>query len=532
MARPIDYRLEWDISAKTLDLEARRVFAETLEGRNRARYLCKWDLRYLCKEVLGYKDWDVCHDDLYEWLETNKGSKRKLLLIPRGHLKSSIVTVGLSIQEILQDFNRRILIANAIWDNARGFTQQIADYFNKFSVLKDLFGDFRPHTRGEKGWTKDALTVAQRTIPLKEATVTSTGVERTQASQHYDKIVLDDVVARENITTKEQRNKIVDFYGDCLSLLEPGGEVLVIGTTWHEDDLYNLLRKDEAYVVYRRTALEPPNFIDGTPIFPKKFSKQTLIEIKDEFNKKGKMGQFYAQYFLDPYPDEDAEFKKEWFKYYDSLPRTDNDQIVPLYVSVCLDPSLGKAASDNAAISATAVDARGSIYVLQARGFKCHVDYIGQEVVKTLMFVKDMGLKTSVVGIEGFAFQAALETPIREAMRAAGFGNVSLEVLPRSTDESKDSRIMALIPFFAQGKIFIKQNMADFKDEMVRFKKNVRRRKDDILDSVAWQIGYWRRKPEEKQVSGNPAGSYGAILEEMKRGFHKSQTIRQEFSLH
>jgi predicted phage terminase large subunit-like protein len=515
---------KYDVLAATLPLDERRKLADELRGKDRERFLCKWDLRYLCFDVLGYKDWDLCHDDMYEFFEKHKDEKRLLLLIPRGHLKSSVVTIGMNIQDMLRNPNIRILVANAIWDNARSFVGQIGDYCSKYGNLKELFGEFRPKSRGNKGWNKDAITIQQRTMPLKEATITSTGVGRTQASQHYDKIVLDDVVSRENIGTKEQRSKIVDFYGDCLSLLEPDGKVVVVGTTWHEDDLYNLLKKDTGYKTYLRKALDPANFTTGEPIFPKKFSKQTLMDIKGEFEKKGKLGQFYAQYFLDPYPDEDAEFQKEHVKYYSGTP------IGELHVSVCLDPSLGKSTSDNAGISATGVDKDGKVYILDARNFKVHIDRIGYEIVKTLDKLKGMSLNCQIIAIEGFGFQQVLETPIRKILTDANYGHVPLEILPRSTEESKDSRIMALIPYFAEGRIWMTQNMVDLKDEMIRFKKNVKRRKDDILDSLAWQIQYWSRKPVERLKEKCPEGSFGQMYQN-RLGFIEQKTLKEEFGI-
>lgn len=517
-----------DVEASGMGIAARRMRAEHgCPAALKERYLCKWDLRYLCRDILGYRDWDVCHDHLYEWMDDNRDGKRQLYLIPRGHLKSSIVTVGRTIQDLLVNPDMRILIANAIWDNARGFVLQIEDYLTGYSRLPEIFGPFKRSERGGKGWTKDAFTIRQRTRPSKEATVTATGVERTQASQHYDKILLDDVVARENIGTKDQRDKIKNFYNDTLSLLEPDGAITVIGTTWHEDDLYNVLRKNKDYRTYVRTALEPPNFETGQPIFPKKFSLEILEKKREEARISNALGQFYAQYFLDPYPDENTEFKKDWFQYYYEIPKD------PMYISVCIDPSLGKASSDYAAISATGVTSKSNIYILQARNFKCHIDLIGNEVVKTLAFLRANNLMASVVGLEGFAFQQALLSPIKAAMDAAGFGRVPIEVLPRTTDETKDSRILSLVPYFQNKHIFMLENMVDLKDEMLRFKKNVKRRKDDILDSLAWQINYWRRKPEDQRREDCPPGSLGAIKKEMKLAYQNKQagTIRQEFGL-
>src|SRR3990167_1576202 len=77
---------------------------------------CKNDLKYLCWEVLRFRDWDTCHDNLSEFLRKSAKNK-KLILMPREHLKSSIVTIAKAIQHILADHNISILFANAVQSN-------------------------------------------------------------------------------------------------------------------------------------------------------------------------------------------------------------------------------------------------------------------------------------------------------------------------------------------------------------------------------------------------------------------------------
>ena len=84
------------------------------------------------------------HDDMAAWLDTNERESRKLILIPRGHMKSSIITVGKTIQKLLLNPDLRILIANAIWDNARGFVGQIASYMGPGTPLSKMYGEFKP----------------------------------------------------------------------------------------------------------------------------------------------------------------------------------------------------------------------------------------------------------------------------------------------------------------------------------------------------------------------------------------------------
>ena len=91
------------------------------------RDACRASLKYLSKEFLGMSKWDDnLHDDLANYLD--KSGKYKLILIPRDHLKNSLVTVAWSIQQLLRNPDVRILIRNAVWDQARRFLWQIQGY--------------------------------------------------------------------------------------------------------------------------------------------------------------------------------------------------------------------------------------------------------------------------------------------------------------------------------------------------------------------------------------------------------------------
>lgn len=203
---------------------------------------CKTDLKYLCKNVLGMDSWqNGLHDELAAFLE--EPTDRKLILVPRGHFKSSIVTVGWSIQQILRDPNVRILITNAVWDLSRKFLREISGLLTDKSLLPEIFGRF--DGPGSK-FTQDEITVSQRTRgTIKEATITTAGVETALTGGHYDIILHDDLVEENNIGTKEQIQKIIRFYQNSLDLLDPGGKILVVGTRWAMGDLYGTLIETE-----------------------------------------------------------------------------------------------------------------------------------------------------------------------------------------------------------------------------------------------------------------------------------------------
>ena len=214
----------------------------TAEELKTLRERCKSDLRFLAVNICGMHAWqDSLHNDLAAFLADK--SDRKLVLVPRGHLKSSLVTVVWSIQQILKNPNVRILITNAVWDLSRKFLGEIVGLITSKSLLPELFGQF--DGKGSK-FTQDSITIAQRTDgTLKDATITTAGVETSLTGGHYDIIIHDDLVEENNINTKEQIQKIIRFYQNGLDLLDPGGIIIVVGTRWAAGDLYGHLIETE-----------------------------------------------------------------------------------------------------------------------------------------------------------------------------------------------------------------------------------------------------------------------------------------------
>lgn len=203
---------------------------------------CKTNLKFLCKDVLGMEQWeDSLHNNLTQFLNTS--GNQKLILMPRGHLKTSIVTVGYSIQQVLKNPNIRILINNAVWDNARKILNQISEYMTYKSLLPMIYGPFKsPRCR----WTQDEIEVDQKTSGTsKEATITTGGIETARTGLHFDLIIHDDLVERNNVGTREQIQKVITFYRDSLDLLDPGGTMIVVGTRWALGDLYGHILDNE-----------------------------------------------------------------------------------------------------------------------------------------------------------------------------------------------------------------------------------------------------------------------------------------------
>lgn len=212
---------------------------------------CKEDLKFLVTVVLNMPRWDDnLHGELVKVLEAP--GDRKLILLPRGHQKSTIVSVAWVIQQILKDPNIRVQIISATWKLSKDLLHQIKRILED-SDLKELFGTFV--TRKTR-WSTEYIDVAQSTRRSKDPTISTGGINTGKTGSHCDLMILDDVVSPENTTTPELVRKTIDSYKDLLPLIDPGGVLVIVGTRYSMADLYGYLIENEAQSINGHTFVD------------------------------------------------------------------------------------------------------------------------------------------------------------------------------------------------------------------------------------------------------------------------------------
>lgn len=439
------------------------------------RQACKTSLHFLCTQMLGYTDWDTVHDDIELFLA--RPSMKKALLVPRNHLKTSLVTISKSIQWTLQNPNIRILIANQVWDMSRKMLSEIKQHLIQ-SPLAKIFGDFRSEV-----WNQDEIIVRGRTKARKEPTILTTGIEAETTSGHFDVIILDDLTGHQNSQTPEQREKTKRYRRSMINLLEPAGTLLEVGTRWHLDDTFSDVfeKEHEYYDIMIRKVIE-----NGKIIFPKKFNKrfdhgkkvwvttdEPCMDFIEHLRKSMTPAEFAAQYMNNPIDELNQLFRQEYFRYYDRRPDR-------LFVAMTIDPAISeKHSADYFVINVSGMDENYNIYVLDT--LKGHWKI--SEGIDNVFTMYDKW-HPSAIGVETVAFQKALKSWLEEKMRIKGT-YFPLTELKRNTNETKEFRIKALEPFYREGKIFHAKWMRSLEEELVTFPKG---RHDDELDALASQL--------------------------------------------
>lgn len=436
------------------------------------------DLYFFDREILGYQQMaESPHRLMCDGCQ--HGSRKQLDLWPRGHFKSSCITIGYAIQRIVQNPDIRILIGNVVLDTAKNFLREIKGQFEKNEEFRMLYGDF---VNKDDKWTETEIIVKSRTKTHKEPTITVAGVGKSLTGNHYDLILGDDIVNRDTVNTLEQIEKTRQWWADAMSLLEPNGEVRLIGTRYHYADLYGYLitNMSREYDVHVHSAFDDK----GEPIFPARFTKEKLDELKREQGSY----MFSCQYLNNPVDDENAKFKKSWFKY--ETPEALENKQVWTTMTVDRAYSLNKSA-DYTSFVIRKVDMDNFWHIQKP----IRIRATEGEIVKKIFDLREY-YAVDKVGVEQLAFAATIKPVLDEEMRRR---NTYFEVVELKGRSSKIARIEGLVPRFETGSVIFTGQQSEFielEDELLRFPVAEH---DDLADALAYH--------NDEEMAGVPSGN-------------------------
>jgi len=432
------------------------------------------DLYYFTKVILGYDQ--IAVQPHKEWAkDVNENKKRILFLAPRGHLKTTLITIGYVLQRLVKDHNLRVLLIHAIGKNAKGYLRAIKGHLKSNTLFRACFGNL--DELADK-WTENTIIISRERAELKEPTIEAVGIGQEIVSEHADLIILDDPVSFGNSRTPTERQKVIDFFLSLPDILEPGGQLIVIGTRWHTFDLYGYIIKHSKsrfkdYKIVVEKAIIKENGKQKA-LFPSKFPLNFLKALKRE---KGSI-KFSLQYLNDDTVLKEKMFKEKWFKFYTD---EDMDKIVSLpdgrkirfqeslRLFQGVDPATESTDGSAFAHATIGKDMNGNTYLLDIyRGF------IGLDRQINLIKEKWDRFRSLLVNIEGNAFQKVLAKFFidrTDIPAHAEFHNLDPE-----------SRALKLQPMIENGKFYIRSSMGYVLEEFTSFGPGFQY--NDVIDAI------------------------------------------------
>ena len=355
----------------------------------------------------------------------------------REHYKTTIITFGLSIQDILRDPEVTIGIFSHIRPVSKAFLRQIKVELETNGPLKDLFPDVLwadPKKQAPK-WSEDDGIVVRRRGNPPEATVEAWGlVDGQPTGKHFRVLVFDDTVTEKSVTTPEMMTKVTDAWSLALNLGQEGGVRRMVGTFYHALDTYHEVIKRAS----AKVRMYPATF-DGTE------TGEPVLMSRDALRDKRKdQGPyiFGCQILLNPVADRLQGFKKEWLRFRDIEERWRG---MNRYILV--DPAGSKEKdSDYTVFVVIGLASDHRYYVVHI-----YRDRLNLTERTKMLFKLHRKYRPLKVGYEQYGMQADIEH-IKYVQQQETY---DFEIVELGGQMPKPTRIRRLVPVFEQGRLFL-----------------------------------------------------------------------------
>lgn len=405
------------------------------------RNLLMHDLFYLL--VYGMSRADMDNDWLFaRCREVQKNPNGYLDLWAREHYKSTIITIGLSIMNVLENPNITIGILSHTRPIAKAFLRQIKREWENNQLLQYYFPHIRPPEKSEartRTWSEDQGVIVKRDGNPKEATIEAWGlVDGQPTGKHFSLLIYDDVVTLESVNTPEQIKKTTDAWRLSLNLGSRNGHLRMIGTRYHATDTYHLIM-EQGSVIPRVHSATHDATMDGKAVF---LDNTTLSK------KRRDMGPyvFACQMLQNPLADNAMGFRKEWFR---TLPPPEKVNYLGEGMNryIVVDPaSSKKQGSDYTSMWVIGLNTDGAFYILDG----VH-DRLALHERAEALFTLHRKHKPLNVGYEQYGIQADIEH-IKYRMEQE---NYRFNITPLGGSMAKIDRIRRLVPIFEQSRMWL-----------------------------------------------------------------------------
>jgi len=454
------------------------------------------------------------HAEISAYLQTLKEARgqRLALAAPRGHAKSTLLSLAFVLWCALYGHEPMIVIASATGDQAKQILKNIKDELLQNPTLQQDF----PEICGPLGTSKGAKPFRgdQVVLPNRVAIWARGQDQGVRGIRHRQfrptLIVVDDLEEQRSTTTPEARAKLRAWFDRTLQQLgNPQTNIIVVGTILHHDSLlagltrapgsspasgwtrkiYQALESESAnpqlWEKWRTIYQERENYKEQTgPAAAASFyedNKEALLQGTkvlwpelDDYHKlmttleTGGRFSFQAEKQNQPIDPAECVFRDEHFRYWDDE-FASPALLMEHYRGRCTivgacDPSLGHRANKgdfSAIVTLLKPHKSKLVYVLDASLERCSPDKTLDRIVQLAQVYR-----YNTFYVESNGFQERLVTDLRERSRRAG---VSLNIRTKVNKSDKVARIQSLEPMVSQGNLIFSRRQSLLLDQFRQF---------------------------------------------------------------
>jgi len=427
--------------------------------------------------VFGHVPAEHHHEMIREILSALYERKNIVILEPRGAAKTTIGNTGLLSWLIAKYPNLRVGLISNTSTQSFDFSRAIRRTFEGNVRFRELWGDLVSPVK----WTNmEWIREGSGLDGTKDVTMFAVGVDGATISKRFDLIFCDDILDEENTKTPEQRETVSNwFFKTLMPCLETDGVIVVVGTRWAADDLYEVLmrpREDggNGWRSLVRSALLTDEEGNEYSYWPGHWPVSRLQELREELG---------SALFACAYQNDVSGllagnvFRREWFDYFTTLPQGHS---YTTKIGVDLASSEKERADYTARVTTTqdmcdhACGQRGDFFIRSVYRDKRETGH-AEFIADGWMAYPGVGL----VIVENQQFQSTL---VQEVMEDYPF----IPVIGKPADRDKTTRARAVAAKYEAHKIHHHASLmkSAFEIELLSFPKG----HDDMVDALGYSM--------------------------------------------
>jgi len=488
------------VATAVTDASGQPVLAELTNWERRKKKIVLGSLYQFCERILGYDRLSPeVHGPLCAFLE-DENCKRKLILMPRYTFKSSIVSIAYPLWRLARNTNDHVLLDSKVVTLARRNLYALKRIMQSEKFVK-YFGYWRSKDRYGKRWGRETVDIAPRDDDSRgDPSLQAFGLDQSNVGFHFKRIVCDDLHDEKNTRSEDQIDWVKHHMSLLESIVDPDGEIVIIGTRWADSDLYGAIIDSTTrgsgdyadFKVFIRRAYNE----DGSLLLPDVLSKEKL----EALQRTQSAAVFSAQYLNDPLAGGRQMFTAPYYFFNgeyehsalhvtemitlngDRMESDSHFQPVSirrpnLYMSVDPAGSEEKGA-DQTAIVIACTTPDGRLWVLDCEGGRWSPSQVVAAIFRLSKRWKPLFVAVEKAGLSAYLMKTLRDEENRE--------NHILNVRPAEhKSRAKDIRIRALEPRHRAGNLILHESLRN-KPLFTQLQRFPVCRHEDYLDALAY----------------------------------------------
>ena len=487
------------------------------------------DVFFFSKMILGDKSYPMHYhvrsetppfhrEVINSLLHLKKGTKMAVVA-PRGHAKSTLVSLIYPLHRILFAEERFILLISESEMQSKYLLEAIGDEIEYNEKLQYFFGNRVGEVWGKEEkeiiteFNKDGSPAASCKLMVRGTGQKVRGLK--YGAYRPTLTVIDDGEGDGNTKTPMAREKFRRWIDTSVVPGSDDGKIVFIGTVVDEDSYLNTVAGSRAFDAHGKKKIkgwkslfyqsilqntEDNEFIaSGKEILDEHKKPKVLWEARrpyswllgrrEEAAAKGDVGYFFQEYQNVPMDDSFRVFKRDDIQYYSGYYSRDGDidtmvirdgelsRRIPVNLFMGVDPASSENIKANYTVIMTvAVDADFNIYI---------VDYFRGQVspmdgADKIFEIADM-YRPKCVNIEETGHVMLADYVQRVSKKTGRY----LNIMPKKAIQKKFYRIKSMQPLFASKSVYLKNDQTELLQELLGFKEHALTTKD-TLDALRW----------------------------------------------